>query len=170
MLKLAGAALVVAASGALGAMSAKRLAERAAALAAFQRALELMRSEICARLTPLPEVMALLAGETEEPARSFFALCVLKEREKRGGPFAAVWSAALASLDGIIGDAGTEAMRELGGTLGRFDAERQGEVIAAAGRRIGALLEKAELERAREGRSRAAIGLAAGAAMAIIFI
>jgi stage III sporulation protein AB len=130
-----------------------------------------MKSEICTRLTPLPELFELLARQTREPANLLFADCLIKLRSMRGRPFAEVWKAALKSSGVLeLNDGELEILIELGSALGRYDVERQGEAIATAKKRLEACLAKAESERDKESKTRAVLGIAAGVAIAIILL
>lgn len=171
MFKIIGALMVTAATTTLGLRSAGRLKNRAKSLSGFVFALGIMKTEICNRLTPLPELMEILARQTEEPVNVLFADCLVKLRSSRGKPFAEVWQGALLSSKELeLNDSEIDILRELGSALGRYDTERQGEAISSAKKRLEAQLQKAETERDKESKVRAMLGIAAGLAIAIILI
>ena len=171
MLKIIGAVLVTVATTSVGLMSAGYLKNRARTLSTLVFGLEIMRAEICTRLTPIPELLELLARQTGEPANIFFADCLIKLRAMRGRPFSEVWKAALKGSGALVlNDAELEILTELGSALGRYDVERQGEAISGAKKRLEAQLAKAESERDKESRTRTFLGIAAGIAIAIILI
>jgi len=169
--KIIGAIMVTAATTSLGVMSVRQLKRRVRSLCSLVGALDIMRSEICTRLTPMPELLELLAAQTEEPANIFFANCLIRQRSMRGRPFAELWRSALESTEELeLKEYELEPLLELGPALGRYDTDRQGEAILAAKKRLEAFLQKAESERDRESRTRAMLGVAAGVMITIILI
>lgn len=171
MLKIIGALMVTTATTSLGVISVKHLKRRVRSLRTLIGALDIMRSEICTRLTPMPELLELLAVQTGEPANIFFTNCLMKQRSMRGRPFVELWRSALASTKELdLKETELEPLWELGSALGRYDTDRQGEAIMAARKRLEGFLQKAELERDRESRTRTMLGIAAGVMITIILI
>lgn len=171
MFKVIGALMVTAATTSVGLLSVRHLKNRVKSLVSLISGLDIMRPEICTRLTPMPELLELLVRETREPAKTFFTDCILKQRSMRGKPFSEVWKSALDAASELeLTEAELGPLYELGLALGRYDTDRQGEAILTAKKRLEALLYKAESERDRESRSRTLLGIAAGAAIAIILI
>lgn len=171
IIKILGAVLITAATTAVGLSSAGRLKTRVRSLSSLITGLDLMRSEISTRLTPIPEILELLAREAAEPARGFFLSCLVKQKKLRGKPFSAAWRAALSECAELeLRENEMQTLLELGGALGRYDAERQAEAIAKTRSRMETFLAAAEGERDREGKTRALLGAAAGAAIVIILI
>jgi len=171
LLKVIGALMVTAATTSVGLISVKHLKSRVRSLRTLIAALDIMRSEICTRLTPMPELLELLAVQTGEPANIFFTNCLMKQRSMRGRPFAEVWRSALGSTKELeLRETELEPLMELGSALGRYDTDRQGEAILAARKRMDGFLQKAESESDRESRTRTMLGIAAGVMIAIILI
>ena len=171
MTKIIGALMVTAATTSLGVMSAKRLKRRVRSLRSLVSALDIMRSEICTRLTPMPELLELLAAQTGEPANIFFTNCLIKQRSMRGRPFAELWNSALRATEELeLNENELEPLIELGTALGRYDTDRQGEAILAAKKRLEGFLQKAESERDRESKTRTMLGIAVGVMITIILI
>ncbi len=171
MLKIIGAVLVTAATTALGMRSAAQLKNRVKSLSSLVAGLDIMKPEICTRLTPMPELLELLARQSGEPASLFFAECLIKLKTMRGRPFSEVWKSALLSAKGLeLSESEREILLELGAALGRYDSERQGDAISSARKRLEGRLSKAESERDKESRTRLMLGVAAGLAIAIILI
>jgi len=116
--KIIGALMVTAATTSLGVMSAKRLKRRVRSLRSLVSALDIMRSEICTRLTPMPELLELLAAQTGEPANIFFTNCLIKQRSMRGRPFAELWNSALRATEELeLNENELEPLIELGTAL-----------------------------------------------------
>ncbi len=169
--RIIGSLIITAATTAVGISSAAQLKNRVISLSSIIAGLDLMRAEICTRLTPLPELLELLARQTGEPASTFFTACLINQKKMRGRPFFEVWRDSLLETEELgLKEAEMQPLLELGNALGRYDSERQAEAIAAARKRMEAFLSKAEGERDREGKTRAMLGLAAGAAIVIMLI
>lgn len=171
MLKIIGALMITAATTSVGVISVKYLKRRVRSLRTLIGALDIMRSEICTRLTPMPELLEILAVQAGEPANIFFTNCLMKQRAMRGRPFAEIWRSALASTKELeLKEPELEPLSELGSALGRYDTDRQGEAILAARKRLEGFLQKAETERDRESAARTMLGIAAGVMITIILI
>ncbi len=169
--KIIGSVIITAATTAVGISSAGQLKNRVRSFSTLIAGLDLMRSEICTRLTPIPELLELLVRESGEPAKTFFMACLIKQKKMRGRPFSEVWRAALLESEELeLKEAELQPLLDLGNALGRYDTERQAEAIAATRKRMETFLSKAESERDREGKTRAMLGIAAGAAIVIILL
>lgn len=171
MFKIIGAIMVTAATTTVGLRSASRLKNRVKSLKSLVGGLDIMRPEICTRLTPMPELLELLSRQAGEPANLFFAECLLKLKSMRARPFAEIWKSALYTENFLeLSEDEREILAELGSALGRYDTERQGDAISSARKRLEAKLAKAENEKDKEIRLRTVLGVAAGLALAIILI
>src|SRR5699024_10587989 len=71
MIQLLGAVLLLSGAVGFGLKGVARLRGRARTLAAMVSSLELLQSEICDRLTPMPELLELLEQEATYPASAF---------------------------------------------------------------------------------------------------
>ncbi len=169
--KIIGSVIITAATTAVGISSAEQLKNRVRSFSSIIAGLDIMRSEICTRLTPLPELLELLVRETGEPAKTFFMACLVKQKKMRGRPFSDAWRSALLESEELdLREAEMQPLLELGSALGRYDTERQAEAIASTRKRMETFLAKAESERDREGKTRTMLGIAAGAAIVIMLI
>lgn len=167
-MKIAGAVLIIASFAAYGAIRAAELRYRARLLSALCSALELMRSEITARLTPVPEVAALLSECGPVETRDFFAL--LRRCLDRLGEleFAEIWLDCARSLP--LRDEELSALSDLGGSLGRYGAAEQGAAISRCMERLGEYARRAGAEANSGGRLCTGLGLTAGALLAVLLI
>lgn len=128
-------------------------------------ALAIMEAEIEQRCRPLPDIFGELAVCGPEGLRGFFALLKLEDGEC---PLEEVWDAAVHRLfhDG-------ESLRllcSLGGILGRFDARQQAGELRRVRLGLSARAEGLRREMEQRGKNYPALGLCAGAAMAILLI
>ncbi len=171
MLKLIGAIFVIVAGSILGATEAMRLSARVRSLTSIVSSLEIMRSEICDRLTPLPELMEILAKTGPSPAKSFFANC-LQELQSLGiHSFFEIWKrAAKATYQLELRPNEFLAFCEIGLPLGKYDIEEQRAGLDAAISRMTEFRRKAEEERKSYGKVYAALGVTAGIFTVIILL
>ena len=75
MLKLAGALILMAGASSIGFGAAAQLRARVTSLRALIGGLELMERELSFRLTPMPDLLAVVAKRAQAPACYFFARC-----------------------------------------------------------------------------------------------
>ena len=169
MLRLLGAALLVAGCGGLGFSAAGRLARRVGVLRALLGALEGMERELSFRLTPMPELLER-AAESPPPAGELFARCRARLDELGERPLSQLWRESVEDTPlGLTGPA-LLALEELGDVLGRYDGEEQRAALARTRAELGRALEQAREESEKQGRMYRALGLTAGAMLAILLL
>ena len=169
MLKLMGAALLVGGCGAVGFSAAGRLARRVGVLRALLGALEGMERELSFRLTPMPELLER-AAESPPPAGEMFARCRARLDELGERPLSQLWRESVEDTPlGLTGPA-LLALEELGDVLGRYDGEEQRAALARTRAELGRALEQAREESEKQGRMYRALGLTAGAMLAILLL
>lgn len=171
MFRLIGALLVIGAAGSFGVNSMWRMSLRVRALRGLITALEMMRSEICDRMTPLPELVNLLCEEISPPANRLF----LRLRQAMGElgiqRFSYIWSDVVDHAHELELEAGErQVLSDLGKTLGRYDIENQRHMISYTLRRLEGFLEKAEEARRTQGKVHAVLSLAVGAFVVLILL
>lgn len=168
-MKLAGALLLTGGAGALGLLAASRLAARVRALRAMLGALEQLERELSFRLTSMPELLRNTARNAAPPANAFFLQCCTGMEQLGEKSLSEIWSEALSKV-GDLGERPLMVMRELGTILGRYDGEGQRESLAAARDELAKCLAQAEAERAQKGQVYSALGISAGALLAILLL
>ncbi len=169
MLKWIGAILVVLGCGSVGfSMSlAHRRQERE--LRQLIGALDFMQCELQYRLTPLPDLCRLTAGQCKGPLRELF-LSLARELEDQISPDVFhCMNGALVRVPEVSAQTG-EALRSLGRTLGRFDLDGQVLGLENARHNCRNALEKLSENREMRLRSYQTLSLCAGAALAILFL
>ncbi|MCL2843067.1 MAG: stage III sporulation protein AB [Oscillospiraceae bacterium] len=171
MLSLIGAVLVIGATATFGLASLWRMGARVRILSALIATLETMKSEICDRMTPVPELVDKLSEEAPPPVDMFF--CKLRQAMGEIGirSFYFLWKAALlASPELELRDPEREALIALGQSLGRYDAAEQRDAFTYTQRRLESYLRHAEEERAKQGKVHAALGITVGVFVVIILL
>jgi len=147
-----------------------RIIRRVDTLHALITALETMKSEICDRMTPLPELIDDLAAETSSYAGRFFQY--LKEGMGELGirQFSFLWKDALdRALYPELDEAERKALSDLGRSLGRYDIEEQRQAISYTQKRLEAYVKSAEEAKRTQGKMHAVLGLTSGLFMVLVF-
>ena len=171
MLKYIGAILLTAGATLWGFSGAKSLRDRGIALRAVETSLEIMCSEVCDRLTPVPELFAILAERGAKPADRLYANAQGRLDRIGALPFSEIWEqAVLATPELMLSNEERLTLCRLGHSLGRYDIGEQRRAITAAKERFGEYAAKAEAERDKNWKSQAFLGIAAGLFTVIILL
>ena len=169
MVRLIGAVLVAAGGGWLGFQAAAELRRGVRALEQMAEGLALLERELEMNAPPLSQLMARGAARGQGPARALFQGCVRGLDRLDREEFSALWRRLVREQDGLTGE-GQAILSPLGDTLGRYEAERQREALAAARRRLEALAARLEADSRRQGRVCQALGLSGGAFLVILLL
>ena len=171
MLRLIGAVIVVACTGTFGVSCAMRLGLRARVLSELIAALEVMRSEICDRLTPMPDLLETLAEQTNPPVSRMFAGCLEGMKSLGNRSFYFLWKTAVEQTPELeLTRQESQTLIELGHVLGRYDVEEQRRSLNGVIRRLEGYLKHAQEEKRVQTKAHAALGVAAGFFVVIILI
>jgi len=171
MLSVVGAILIIGATAALGFSSVWRMGARVRVLNGLIAALETMKSEICDRMTPIPELMNQLIRESDPPLDRLFhrvagGLTTIGIRS-----FYFIWKSAVEESEELtLTKEERQTLIDLGRSLGRYDAEEQRDAFRYTLRRLESHLRKAEQERREQGRVHAVLGIAAGVFVVMILL
>lgn len=170
MLRWIGAALLVLCSSMISMNAVLRSRQRIRALEALHSALRAMEEELCARRTPLPDLLRRLSPELPQPAAELFSSADLN-LTRRELPFSAAWEMAVKETEGLyLLPEEERALTDLGRQLGRSGVQEQGAAIRSAGQRVKLFLELEEKEHLKKSRLRAAAGAGAGIMLAILLL
>ena len=168
-LKLIGAGLVVMGCGGFGFYMAHRHRREERTLRELIGILDFMECELQYRLTPLPDLCRLAAGESHGILRCVF-LSLTNELEDKLQPdvHQCMISALIKTKD--IPKLTYDSLLLLGRSLGRFDIH--GQLAGLESVRQHCRMTADNLSRNQESRLRSyqTLGLCAGAAMAILFL
>jgi len=172
MITAIGAVLLIGGTAACGIRGVLKLRERSRNLAAITHVLCVMQSEICDRLTPMPELLARLSEETEYPVSVLFKNAEEKMRSTLGGvSFAVIWKQAVINTPELmLKEPEGTVLQELGLSLGRYNTEEQKSALEYARRRMEEFTRKADHERDANSKVHAFLGVAAGVFAAVILI
>ena len=170
MLRMFGAILLTIGAAAVGFSAAGSLRRRVVSLRALIGALELMDRELAFRLTPIPELFALLSQRTQAPACDFFAHCLSGMERLGEQTLSQIWHTALTSYSMDLHGEDRDALEALGEVLGRYDGPGQRAALEEIHARLIRCLSHAEEEFLRMGRVYGALGLTAGSFLAVLLL
>lgn len=128
-----------------------------------------MESELRYRLTPLPELCRMTAGETTGILRTAF-INLYRELTWQKQPDAGSCMYAAIQRCGDMPLRVRRLLVQLGHTLGRFDLSGQLQGLQAVRKRCEETLESIRKNRDERLRSYQTLGICAGAALAIVLI
>lgn len=131
--------------------------------------LQFLEADLQYRLTPLPELCRLAAGETKGILRTVF-LNLYRELKWQKLPDAGSCMYAAIQRSGEIPPKVRRLLVQLGHTLGRFDLPGQLQGIQSVRKRSEETLDTIRKNRDERLRSYQTLGICAGTALAIILI
>ncbi len=170
MIRLIGALLLAGGASLLGILAAAQLDRRVRSLRAMLGALELLERELSFRLTPMPALLSTLAKRSPAPVNAFFAHCLAGMGALGEKTLGDLWDEALESVPMDFQEEEKQALRELGGVLGRYDGEGQRDSLGLARAQLEQCLTAAGDERNRMGRVYRMLGLSSGAILVILLL
>lgn len=169
VLRWIGVILIVGGCGGCGFSMAAEYRAVEQNLRQLQNALEILQCEIQFRLTPLPEICAILRNACPGPVGSFFEALRQQLLLPDAGEFH-VCAGAAASKVRELPEQCRKIILELCATLGRYDTEGQMRAIVAAKDECLRSLEEVRAGQAGRLKSYKALGLCGGAALAILLL
>ncbi len=160
-----GSIIIVAACSMMGIKKAADLGYTEKSYAVIISMLEVAKSEICTRRAPMDEVLRVLSDGAAKPIKPFLSalserLCTLGEHS-----FAEIWRDCADKYLLSLPTSSLAAVKSLGASLGRYDAEMQ---LAAIQRCMTVLMQEQETFRARlNANKRMYIGIGSGTGLII---
>ena len=170
-MKLAGVLFVVISAASVGFRFSYAVRQRCGLLGQLILALRLLKSELSAHGTPIPEAFAFLAAATKGSAADYFSMASKQMHQKK-------WMTPEKSLE-IASDKLRElsaddpvrmVLHDMALSIGRFDLESQLTGIDCAVARLEEIRNLSEQEKTLRCRTYRALGLCAGLALAILLV
>ncbi|BAF59348.1 MAG: stage III sporulation protein AB [Pelotomaculum sp.] len=170
MLKLAGAALIVAASGLSGMAVAGSYSRRPGELRALRAALQMLETEIAYGASQLPEAFSRVAGCCEEAAAPLFRRAAAELSAMSGITAAEAWEKSLAGYypGTALKPRDLSILRNLGSSLGISDRNDQIKHLNLAKEQIELEAVAAEAEASRNVKLWSYLGFLAGLAAVLV--
>ena len=170
MMRLLGAAMLIAGASALGLGAVGRLDGRVRDLRELLAGVEALQRELGWRLAELPEALDLAAGASGGRAAGFFLRCAQGAAHLEGSPFRKVWREALEDSRLRLGREDRAPLEQLGTVLGRYDGDSQRQALESAAARLEQRQAIAAEDRKRLGRVYGVLGVTAGLFLVILLI
>lgn len=167
--KWIGAILIVASCSGCGFAIAAGKRREEQLLCQLMGILQFIEAELQYRLTPLPELCRMAAGEAKGILRIVF-LNLYRELNWQKLPDAGSCMYAAIQRSGEIPPRVRRLLVQLGHTLGRFDLPGQLQGIQSVRHRCAESLQNTRKNREERLRSYQTLGICAGAALAIVLI
>lgn len=129
-MKITGAVLLLASCVVIGCLRLQALKRRKETLSAMSNSLQLIKSELDARLTTLPALMCFLAEQSRGETKSFYESIDASMDELGECEFSSIWTrAARQRLTSLSAEEQNEVIH-LGQMLGQSDVDAQLSAIA----------------------------------------
>lgn len=168
-IKLIGALLVVVSCGGFGFSLAAAHRRETRSMRQMIGLLEYISCELQYNLTPLPQLISQAAGESKGVLKDVLT-AFLTELEDQISPNVSNCMHCALSHCSEVPEHTRESLKELGRSLGKFDAKGQLESLDAVRLSCKKKLERLESNKDVRMRSYQTLGLCAGAALAILLI
>lgn len=171
MIRLVGAVCIITASAVWGFRGVRRLNNHVRGLEALYVSIQLMESELCQHLLPMPELLTVLEQNAPKPADCLYRRANKQMKKLGSCAFAAIWrNAAEQTKELCLTGQEVRCLSELGMTLGKYDIREQERAFEYLKRRLEFFLRKAIEEQERDSKVHAFLGMAAGLMVVILFI
>ena len=166
MTRLYGVVLMSIASLWLGVTQAITLRRRPKTLIALADALDVLKSDTCIRMLPMPDALRNAAA-VSGTAQPFFRMLIAQLNDH--APFSDAWARSMGCLTALSAD-DRRAFQALGARLGRYDTSTQAEAIEQCADALRAFAARAA-EQAKTG-AKLSVGLclAGGLLFAVILV
>ena len=169
ILKVIGLALTIGSCGGMGFKIAATYMKEIRVLKKLIDSLDMMECELQYRLTPLPELCAMVAADNNGVFATTFAQLETALKEQLSPNVDLCMSQVIQGIEGMPASA-AGVLRQLGKSLGRFDVDGQLKGLAAAKQECRLILEQLSANQQERVRSFKTLGICAGAAIAILLI
>lgn len=170
-MKLAGVLFVVISAASMGFRFSYAVRQRCNLLGQLILALRLLKSELSAHGTPIPEAFAFLAASTKGSTAEYFSAAAKQMHQKRWiTPEGSLEFASDKLKELLPDDPVRMILRDMASYIGRFELESQLSGIECAVIRLEEIRKQAEQEKTLRCRTYRALGLCAGLALAILLV
>lgn len=170
-MKIAGVLLIVFSAASFGFRYAWNVRRRCDLIGQLLLALRLLKSELSAHGTPLPQAFGFLAAATSGSTAAYFSAAAKEMNKNRWMTPDRGLRLAESQLKELTGeDPVRQVLHDLGAGLGRFDLEGQLGGIGCAVARMEQFQKEAEAEKSLRCKTYRALGICAGLALAILLV
>ena len=168
MMRVVGTALLASGGACIGFHAAAELSHCVRTLEELGTSLALLEQELELGGCDLKACFRTVAGRSGGEVGNFFSACAEGMDSLEKTPFPALWARLCGELP--IGAEGQRILSALGNTLGRCETDRQRQALAAVRGQLDRLAGEYRGELRRRGRVFQAVGVSAGAFLAILLL
>ncbi len=169
MIRIIGAVLVIIACGGYGFRLAAAYRRQERMLEELQRILEFMHSELECRMTSLPELCVLAAGQATGSLKKLFSQ-LSEELQSQVSPDAGCCMEAAIDKTPMLPAQITDLLRRFGRSLGQFDIDGQLRQLTGVKKQCAVSMDELRAHRDERVKSYQALGICAGVALAILLL
>lgn len=172
VVKIIGAALLVAGTAALGVYKGCMYSSRLNNLYEIKKAFLYIQGEIRYMNTPMPETLESAAHQINGSCRRFFSRVAAELSDGQGADLKQIWEINISrEIQGeFLEREAVEVLREMGGQLGCLDMQAQQKAIDYFLRKWDFLIEKRRKEKAGKLKLYYVCGIMGGLLMVIIIV
>lgn len=170
MLKVLGAALLVAAGGAAGLLVAREYARRPAELKSLLASIQMLETEMVYAATPLAEAMERVAQASDRNVAGFFRKAAQELRSMNGCTAGEAWDKSLGWFYSVnsLTSRDVSILGSLGRAIGISDREDQAKHLRLACEQIKREILKADEESAKNTKMWSCLGFCGSMVAAIV--
>lgn len=170
MMRFLGIVLLSGGVTLFGICGSQRLRRREKELRGIIAGLEVVKLELSHYLMPLPEMLKRAAEDTSGEVSAFFRRCADESARMNSGPFRQIWKQTLEESRLSLQQTDLRVLGQLGGILGRYDAEEQISVLGRVLDQLEELRHQAGEQSARLGKLYTVLGVTVGVLIIIIMV
>lgn len=170
MMRYIGRALLCGGLCMLGICAAQRLKRRERNLSELICGFEAVRRELKYNLAPLAELFKLGASQTTGEVSAFFSKSAECANELNGVDFKTKWIQVIEERWLELTEADILVLKQLGGTLGRYDVDEQARALDVTIERLRELRRLADERSIRIGKVYNVLGIISGAFAFLLFL
>ncbi len=172
MFKIVGVLLILGSFTAVGISAKQVLAQRIKTLKSFINALEILHSEICQRLTPIPQIINQLCDKRIGKSHEFFKLLNDAIIADDTHSLSYKWNKSINDSFEILGldENDSRIIADLSSFLGRYDAQEQSRHILYTKKLLISNLKLAQNEMDTKGDVYRTCAIAAGIILVLVLV
>ncbi|WP_353892386.1 stage III sporulation protein SpoIIIAB [Proteinivorax hydrogeniformans] len=171
MLKVMGAAVLIAATTSYGFQKAQKLQQRTTALRVFQNGLAMLQTEVSYGHTPLPKALKNVAYTLPSPQKEFFINISYNLEKCDGFMLERYWSEELKKdTYQFLTDRDKDILQTLGFSLGKSGIDEQLKHISLTLNKLNAAEQESEQQYKKNGKMWKYLGFFTGLALVLVLL
>lgn len=154
LLKLIGTVLILSSGLSFGLAVSQSYVKRMASIQSLLQALDIMEKEISYRMTPIPEILSVLAQNTSQPYSILFRNVCMGLKKDPTRNLSVQWQESLLEIQRPmnLSDDVCTVLRSFADVIGKYEVEEQRRTIFYISDRLKDYLLRAEKEKESKGK------------------